>query len=188
MGSFAKILMVVCALGIAGVVGTVVLSQPEPLSGTAPTDATQAPVLIFADEAEPDAESEQGGLEELPKEIVDAACWIEELTAECDDEGEEVGVSDLPLGADWRTTERGVYANSPVRITCVIDGAQGDLTFDWDANFGEVEGSGSSIVWVAPDHGAKAQVTVVVQDSEGNDETASLSFRVATCDCIYERY
>jgi len=187
LGSFLKILIAVCALGILGVIGTVVLFNPAPESDIAPGDTTSAPALVFADESGPDVEPESGGVEEPRKQTGDTVFWIEELTAECE-EGEDVGVSGLPLGADWRTTERGVYAESPVTITCVTDGASEGLVFEWSANFGEIEGSGDSIVWVAPDHGAKAQVSVVVRDETGNEETAALDFRVATCDCIYERY
>jgi len=187
LGSLLKILIAVCALGIVGVIGTVILLDPAPESDIAPADATSAPALVFADESGPDIELESGGVEEPPKQTGDTVFWIEELTAECD-EGEEVGVTALPLGADWRTTERGVYAESPVTITCVTDGASEGLVFEWSANFGRIEGSGDSIVWVAPDHGAKAQVSVVVRDETGNEETAAVNFRVATCDCIYERY
>ena len=187
MGRFLKIVIVGCAVGIVGVIGTVMLLGPAPESDIAPADTAPAPDLVFAEESRPDIEPESGGVEEPPKQTRDTVFWIEELTAECD-EGEEVGVSRLPLGADWRTTERGVYAESPVTITCVTDGASEGLVFEWSANFGEIEGSGDSIVWVAPDHGAKAQVSVVVRDETGNEETAALNFRVATCDCIYERY
>jgi hypothetical protein len=112
---------------------------------------------------------------------------IEELTAECEI-AEGYGVSALPLGADWRSTERGVYSGSPVVITCVTVGSVGELTYEWSADIGEVQGGGQSIVWVAPGHGAKAQVSVVVEDEYGRRQSSALSFRVATCDCIFNRY
>jgi hypothetical protein len=31
-------------------------------------------------------------------------------------------------------------------------------------------------------------VTVVVRNSSGRTESASMTFRVATCDCIFNRY
>jgi len=185
LGSFLKILIAACALGIVGIVASVVLLETEPVSDIAAVEP--APALVFADESGPDVEPESGGVEEPRKQTGDAVFWIEELTAECE-EGEDVGVSELPLGADWRTTERGVYAESPVTITCVTDGASEGLVFEWSAHFGEIEGGGDTIVWVAPDHGAKAQVSVVVRDETGNEEAAAINFRVATCDCIYERY
>jgi hypothetical protein len=113
--------------------------------------------------------------------------WIEELVAECD-AGEGLAVSPLPLGADWRQTERGVYIYSPVSVACLIGGSGEDLTFEWTATVGEIHGGGDSIVWTAPPHGAKAQVTVTVRDSVGRAESATLNFRVATCDCVFERY
>ena len=184
-----KILAALCALGIVAVVGTVMLSAPSQEGDIAPADTAPAPDLAFADELGTDTEPESGSLQEPAQDAAGTTFWIEELTAECE-EGEEIGVTGLPLGADWRITERGVYANSPVLITCTTGGSSEGLVYEWSANFGEIDGSGDSIVWEAPGHGAKAQVSVVVRDGTDNDneETGSLNFRVATCECIYQRY
>jgi len=143
------------------------------LSTTLPSGPTSAP--------------EPAPVQEQTDSTPVAAFWIEELTAECD-AGEDFGVTALPLGADWRVTERGVYKNSPVTITCETGGAGEGLTYDWTADEGEIEGSGASIVWTAPDHGAKIKVSVMVRDISGVEETAALNFRVATCECVYKRY
>lgn len=187
MSTFLKIVVAVSVLGLAAVVGIVMLLDSTPQD--VPLPITPAPVsdLNTTPESVPAAEPESTRTEESTGETLSPAFWIEELMAECDS-GEGVGVSGLPLGADWRTTERGVYSNSPVVITCETGGSAEGLIFEWSANVGEVQGSGDSIVWVAPDHGAKAQVTVVVQNSSGGEQSATLNFRVATCDCIFQRY
>lgn len=187
MSTFLKILLAACVLGIAAVVGIVMLPDSTPQD--VPMTLTPAPAsdLTTTPESGPAAEPEPAGVEEPTGETLSPAFWIEELTAECE-LSEGFGVSDLPLGADWRTTERGVYSDSPVVVTCETGGSTEDITFEWSADVGEVQGSGDSIVWVAPGHGAKARVTVVVQNSSGGEESATLNFRVATCDCIFQRY
>ena len=81
-----------------------------------------------------------------------------------------------------------VTEDSPVTITCETSGATEGLTYDWSADEGTVEGNGATIVWTAPDHGAKIQVSVMVRDPHGVEEIAALHFRVATCECVYKRY
>ncbi|MCK9357072.1 MAG: hypothetical protein M0R22_08035, partial [Dehalococcoidia bacterium] len=135
----------------------------------------------------PAGPDEPAQTEEPTVETLLPAFSIEELTAECD-AGEGFGVTALPLGADWRVTERGVYSNSPVIITCETDGSTDGLTYEWVADDGEIEGSGDSIVWTAPGHGAKVQVSVMVRDGSGGEELAALNFRVATCKCMYQKY
>ena len=187
MNTLVKILVVVSVLGIAAVVGIVTLLDSTPQDAPAPLPPAAASDLSVTSEPETVAGPDAAPVEEQGNETASPAFWIEELLAECDP-GEGVGVSELPLGADWHITERGVYSDSPVVITCETGGSTEELTFEWSTNFGEVQGSGDSIVWVAPDHGAKAQVTVVVRNSSGSEESATLNFRVATCECIFLRY
>jgi hypothetical protein len=189
MNTFLKIVAAVCSVGIAAVFGITMLLDSTPGSAPAPTptmpanpslvvEAAPAPIDVI--HSEPIAVQPTGD-SSLPHQL------IEELTAECAI-AEGYGVSSLPLGMDWRTTERGVYSGSPVVITCETADSDGELTYEWSADSGEVQGSGRSIVWVAPGYGAKAQVSVVVEDEHGTRQSAALSFRVATCDCIFNRY
>ena len=187
MSTFLKMVVAVSVLGIAAVVGIVMLLDSTPQDVPLPLTLVPASDLSTTPESVPAAEPESTRTEESAGETLSPAFWIEELTAECD-LSEGFGVSDLPLGADWRITERGVYSDSPVVITCETGGSTEGLTFEWSANVGEVQGSGDNIVWMAPGHGAKAQVTVVVQNSSGDEESATMNFRVATCDCIFQRY
>jgi len=184
MRGFLKAIIVVCAVGILMVVGAVTLldspvqSTSEPSSTSAP-----APTIVVQTTPPPSTAPEP----ELPDEPQPSSFRIEEVIAECD-AGEGFAVSALPLGADWRTTERGVYNYSPVTITCVVGGASDGLSYEWSATDGQIDGSGDTIVWTAPAYGARVVVTVVVQDDAGRKESATMTFRVATCDCIFNRY
>jgi hypothetical protein len=198
VNTFLKMVVVVCVVGIAVTVGigtrgdSTPQDVPVPTSAPASAPATTPLALTLAPSTDPSTTppagpTEPAQTEEPVVETPSPAFSIEELTAECD-AGEGFGVTALPLGADWRVTERGVYSNSPVTITCEIEGSTDGLTYEWVADDGEVEGSGDSIVWTAPGHGAKVQVTVVVRNSSGDEESATLNFRVATCKCMYQRY
>ena len=188
MNALLKIVAAVCVLGIVAVLG-IAIPFDSPAEGASPPDipSTEPPSLTFAP-PESGAASEPEPTTETAGERAAAGFAIEELTAECDDETGVFAVSALPLGADWRTTERGVYSGSPVQMTCITGGTESGLTFEWSADYGEIDGSGSSVLWVAPGHGARATVAVTVHDSFGNSEKAALVFRVATCDCIFNRY
>jgi len=187
VNTFLKIVMAACVVGIVAVVAVGLQSDAVPEDETLSPALPPTLVLSTTPPSGPTSEPEPEQTEELAADTPSPAFWIEELTAECD-AGEEFGVTALPLGTDWRVTERGVYKNSPVTITCETGGAIEGLTYDWSADEGEIEGSGASIVWTAPDHGAKIQVSVMVRDSSGGEELAALYFRVATCECVYQRY
>ncbi len=120
---------------------------------------------------------------EDPAPDADGTFWIEEITAERDPSG-RAAIDNLPPGTerwDWSNLRRNVYVGSTIRITCVTGGGNGNLTYEWSANGGEVLGSGDSVVWVAPNHPSEAQVTLEVRDSSGATETATLRFRMSTC-------
>ena len=188
MATLLKILVVVCVVGIAVVVGIVLLYDST--SGEAPAES---PPISIAPGFETDPgqstvpEPSATVPDPSPSGATSSAFWIEELSAECEPH-DDFAVSALPLGADWRTTERGVYSNSPVLITCHTGGSAHDLSYQWSADFGEIQGSGDRIVWVAPAHGARAHVSVVVTDGTGTAQSAQLVFRVATCDCVFDRF
>ncbi len=117
---------------------------------------------------------------EEPTPDAEGPFWIEEITAERDPSGRS-NISDLPIGTDWRKAERSVFMHSPIRLTCEIGGSTNGLTYEWSADVGEVKGSGDSVVWVAPGYACKAQVTLVVRNSAGASEQATMYFRVSTC-------
>ncbi len=122
-----------------------------------------------------------GEPESEPEPVSDGPFSIEEVTAERATDIGRSNISPLAIGQDWRTAERSVYIHSPIRITCHVDGAAYGLTYDWRAEGGTIEGDGETVIWTAPGHASKAQVTVVVRNGAGTTETATLNFRISTC-------
>ncbi len=198
MNTLLKLVAVVCAVGIAAVLGSVLLADSSNEGTPAPTtsvpeahtstlETTPEPTMTVAPAPAITSEAEPTEAADTREDTTSPTFRIEELVADCEIK-DGFGVSALPLGADWRTTERGVYKNIVVAITCKTGGLSEGLSFEWVADAGEVQGNGDCIVWVAPGKGAKVQVSVMVRDSAGNEEMAALHFRVATCDCVFQRY
>ena len=105
---------------------------------------------------------------------------IEEVTSERDPSGRSA-ISPLVFGEDWRDGEKSVFIKSTIRVTCVTGGSTEGLTYKWSADVGDIEGSGDSVVWIAPGDACKAQVSVTVSDDSGSEERATIHFRVSTC-------
>ncbi len=105
---------------------------------------------------------------------------IIDMLAERDPSG-RAAISSPIVGQSWESAERSVFIKSTIRVSCVVDGDTEGLTYKWSADVGDIQGSGDSIVWVAPGNACKARVTVVVQDSSGAAEEATIRFRVSTC-------
>lgn len=119
--------------------------------------------------------------EPVPAPGSDGPFSIEEMTAERATDIGRSNISPLNIGQDWRTAERSVYVHSPIRITCHVDGSANGLTYQWSAEGGTIEGDGETVIWTAPGHASKAQVTVVVRNGSGTAEHATLNFRISTC-------
>ena len=194
MKTFLRVVMVACTAGIVvvAVIGIRSDSTAKEVPASivlAPTvDSSTPPPAGAASGSEPVLTDEPSDEPSASPVAAAPSFRIEELNAECLSGDDDFAVTALPLGADWRATERGVYKDSPVTITCETSGATEGLTYDWSADEGTVEGNGATIVWTAPDHGAKIQVSVMVRDPHGVEEIAALHFRVATCECVYKRY
>jgi len=110
----------------------------------------------------------------------DGPFWIEDVISERDTSGRSA-ISPPVLGQTWEVTERSVFVSSPIRITCVVDGATDDLKYEWSTDVGKVEGSGETAVWAAPNYACKARVTVVIRNGSGEAVEGTIHFRVSTC-------
>ncbi len=72
-----------------------------------------------------------------------------------------------------------VEVNGTVTLTCTANHPEGfPLEYIWETTAGSISGSGSSITWIAP--GSSGQYTVIckVVDSNGKQDTRSLSIDV----------
>ena len=66
-----------------------------------------------------------------------------------------------------------------VQVTCDASDPDGDeLSYNWSASGGRIDGEGATITWIAPDSAGPYNVTVVVSDGHGGSATASLSISV----------
>jgi len=70
-------------------------------------------------------------------------------------------------------------------IECSASATQGEPVYEWSATDGEISGEGPSIIWTAPDSGARVTVTVKVFDDAGNWVSKSLEFQVVDCEGCY---
>jgi len=65
-------------------------------------------------------------------------------------------------------------------IECVVENDEG-LSYDWQAEAGDISGTGPVVVWTAPSSKGRVTVTVTVCDGWGQSDTESVVFRVSTC-------
>ncbi|UCH09755.1 MAG: hypothetical protein JSU61_11130, partial [Fidelibacterota bacterium] len=94
------------------------------------------------------------------------------------------GPSDLPdLVATLVATPYQVHPGGTAEIQCSVTGAQPDeLTFDWSASGGSLEGSGEVIHWGAPIDTGLYLITCRVGDQEGRSDSAGVVIAVIPVD------
>ncbi|MBE0430311.1 MAG: hypothetical protein IBX67_00630 [Dehalococcoidia bacterium] len=86
-----------------------------------------------------------------------------------------------------RTTAAGYQAARTYEydIECMASATQGEITYEWSHDGGEIDGDGSAVIWTAPDRDGRVTVTVKVFDGEGNWASKSLVFQVVDCEaCV----
>jgi hypothetical protein len=72
----------------------------------------------------------------------------------------------LVADADW-TTPLGT-----IQATCTASDPDGDqLTYEWTAAAGDISGTGAVVNWTAPQEVGVYNITVVVKDSHGSEDT-----------------
>lgn len=67
------------------------------------------------------------------------------------------------------------------QIACNASDPDGDeLSYQWSASGGSITGAGAAVTWVAPDEAGVYNITVLVTDSRGGEETGSITLSVET--------
>jgi hypothetical protein len=66
-------------------------------------------------------------------------------------------------------------------IECVASNTSGELVYEWLSDGGETTGDGSTILWTAPDIPCDVTITVVVFDTAGYMDSATVFFEVVSC-------
>jgi hypothetical protein len=84
-------------------------------------------------------------------------------------------ITSLAADAD-RTTPLGT-----IQVTCTASDADDEeLSYEWSSSGGSIAGIGSEVTWTAPEEAGIYDVTVVVKDAYGAEDTKSVNLTVAT--------
>ena len=84
-------------------------------------------------------------------------------------------INTLVADASWITPA------GSLRVTCNATDPDGDaLTYEWTTTGGNISGTGAVVNWTAPQEVGIYNVTVVVRDGHGREDTRFVSLSVAT--------
>jgi len=84
-------------------------------------------------------------------------------------------ITSLIADADW------TLPSGSLQVTCDASDRDGDeLSYDWTASGGDISGTGAVVNWTAPQEVGTCNVTVVVTDGYGGEDTWSVILSVAT--------
>ncbi len=81
----------------------------------------------------------------------------------------------LVADADW------TLRSGSLNVACDASDPDGDeLSYEWSTTGGNITGTGHEVIWTAPEEVDIYNVTVVVRDGHGREDTRSVSLSVAT--------
>jgi hypothetical protein len=84
-------------------------------------------------------------------------------------------INSLVANADWTTP------SGNLKVTCNATDPDGDeLSYEWTTTGGDISGTGAVVNWTAPPEVGIYNVTVVVRDGHGREDTRFVSLSVAT--------
>jgi len=84
-------------------------------------------------------------------------------------------ITSLIADADW------TLPSGSLQVTCDASDRDGDeLSYEWTASGGDISGTGAVVNWTAPQEVGTCNVTVVVTDGYGGEDTWSVILSVAT--------
>lgn len=85
-----------------------------------------------------------------------------------------------PEIVDLRASEEWIIPSGNCTISCEASDPDNDsLSYEWLASGGNITGKGDTVTWVAPEDIGDYNITVVVTDELGGEDSASLSITVA---------
>jgi len=74
-----------------------------------------------------------------------------------------------------------VLPSGNCQITCIATDRDGDeLSYNWSASGGEINGEGATVTWTAPDSVGFYDVAVTVTDGRGSEATKTINIEVRT--------
>jgi hypothetical protein len=63
-----------------------------------------------------------------------------------------------------------------LRVTCTASSPDdGELSYNWSASGGNISGTGAAVNWIAPEEVGMYDITVVVTDGQGGEDTGSIA-------------
>jgi hypothetical protein len=134
--------------------GTVTGTGPE-VTWTAPDSAGSYNVIVTV--------TDGGGGEETKQVTITARA------------NEPPYIDSLVADADWTTP------SGSLQVTCTASDPDGDeLSYEWSTSGGNITGTGSEVIWTAPEEVGIYQVTVVVTDGHGEEDTRLVYLSAAT--------
>jgi hypothetical protein len=79
-------------------------------------------------------------------------------------------ITSLEAEADW-TEPLG-----SIQVICNASDPEGDnLSYEWSANGGSINGTGSEVIWIAPEEVGMYDITVVVEENFGRKVTGAIA-------------
>jgi len=85
-----------------------------------------------------------------------------------------------PTIASVTAPERVVPSGSCQIVCNATDGDGDDLSYNWSASAGELNGDGATVTWIAPDSIGVYNITVTVTDGRGDEVTKQVTIMVRT--------
>jgi hypothetical protein len=84
-------------------------------------------------------------------------------------------ITSLAADADWSTPL------GTIQVMCTAsDPDDEELSYEWSSSGGSISGTGSEVTWIAPEEAGIYNVTAVVIDGYGAEDTKSVTLSVAT--------
>jgi len=103
--------------------------------------------------------------------IVAAAALL--LSSSCTGNRQPI-INSLEAEADW------ALPSASLQVTCNASDRDGDeLSYNWSASGGNITGTGPEVTWTAPGEIGVCDITVVVDDGQGSNDTGSLTLIAA---------
>jgi len=85
----------------------------------------------------------------------------------------------LPAITSLEAEPERVIPSGSCQIVCTASDADGDeLSYNWSASEGEINGEGATVTWTAPDSAGSYNVTVTVTDGRGDVVTKNVTIEV----------
>jgi hypothetical protein len=83
-------------------------------------------------------------------------------------------ITSLVADANW------TLPSGSIQVTCTASDADGDeLSYEWTATGGDISGTGAVVNWIAPQETGTYDITVVITDGLGGENTRFISLSAA---------